>query len=76
MSVVPIMGFKTFSKSMAVPRPNGTCHYCERTFQLNFDGRMRSHKRVDGTACEGSGLQFELPKRRAHSAGAGNANAK
>lgn len=57
-------------------KPTGKCPNCERVFELRKDGKLRAHTRADGFvpncrhACEGSGLQFELPKRPAHRASA------
>lgn len=42
-------------------KPNAKCPYCERTFQLREDGRMREHQRPDGVTCEGTGLKYQLP---------------
>lgn len=40
-------------------KPNGVCPYCNRTFELRRDGRIREHKRPNGNTCEGTGLQFD-----------------
>lgn len=51
-------------------KPTGLCPYCQRTFELRRDGKLRQHSRdypeMRGARyiCEGTGMQFGKPKRR------------
>jgi hypothetical protein len=51
-------------------KPTGLCPYCQRTFELRKDGKLRQHSRdypeMRGARyiCEGTGMQFKKRRKR------------